>query len=228
MFLLQIAVAPAIIGLVYIFIRDKYEKEPLNLLFTGVIFGIYSTAVVWVLGVFLEGIFYYNDNKFISILLDSFIYSAFIEEFVKFIFIYFIDFHNYNFNEPFDGIVYSVFISLGFAMTENIIYVFNPYFGGFETAISRAIFSVPAHGLFGVIMGCYMGDAKFRNNIYRFFLILKSIFITVFYHGIYNFILMINFKYYNIIFIPYVLFLWINGVKKIKKQLLKSPFKKIN
>ena len=131
---------------------------------------------------------------------------------------------NKELNEPVDGIVYSVFISLGFAGAENIIYIFNPVLGGFETALSRAVISVPAHGLFAVSMGYYFGIYHYlKGGIFYLFAAFFSPWIL---HGLFNFILLWETKWYLFVFIPYVILLWVNAFIKIKSHLGLSPFKK--
>ena len=59
---------------------------------------------------------------------------------------------NKEFNSLFDGIIYSIFVSLGFAGLENVFYVLD---NGFGNAIMRGILSVPGHMFFAVLMGYY-------------------------------------------------------------------------
>ena len=118
------------------------------MLFLGVLFGLYTAAVVYALGSFLEERFPHEETPFYT----AFFSSAGVEEAVKFLFLFFLILGNRNFNEPLDGIVYGVFVSLGFAWAENVIYVTHPILGGYETALERALLSVPGHGLFGVRM----------------------------------------------------------------------------
>lgn len=221
--LIQSAIAPAFIGLVYIFIRDKYEKEPLSLLLIGTLYGIISTGIIYAASLWLEQKIVHEDILMLDILFDSFISSSALEEGVKYILLFFLIKKNKNFNEPFDGIVYSVFISLGFAGTENIIYVLNPEFGGYNTSLMRAIISVPCHGLFGVVMGYYFAFSKFEFKKYKK---LKAFLYPMVIHGIYNFILLVSKNYYLIILVPYILFLWYDSLKKIKILLERSPFKR--
>ena len=93
-----------------------------------------------------------------------------------------------EFNEPFDGIVYAVMVSMGFAALENIFYVFQ---FGYTTGILRAFTAVPAHATFGILMGFFMGKAKFspskiKNN-------LLGLGVATIFHGAYDFFLFINF-----------------------------------
>lgn len=216
--LLQAASAPVVIGAVYLFIRDKYEKEPYKMLFLGLLYGIYSTFVIWAVGTAIEKIFPHTESPFFS----AFISSAGIEEAIKFLFLYFLVFHNPNFNEPFDGIVYGVFVALGFAWLENIIYVLHKDLGGYETAFARGIFSVPGHGLFGLEMGYYLALAKFYAQK-RY--LLGAFFVPYLLHGIYNYILFLDRNILWIPFLLFVLFLWWLGFKRMRLLLERSPFK---
>ncbi len=217
--LLQAASAPVAIGIVYVFIRDKYEKEPYMMLFLGLLYGIYSTIVIWAVGITLERVFPHIETPFFS----AFFSSAGIEESVKFLFLYFLVFKNDNFNEPFDGIVYGIFIALGFAWLENIIYVFHKELGGYETALARAVFSVPGHALFGLEMGYYLALAKYYHKKTD---LIKTFIVPYLLHGIYNYILFLDRKLLWIPFLAFVLFLWAIGLKRMNILLSRSPFKK--
>ena len=222
MVLFNLALAPAVIGISYIYVRDKYEKEPYRLLLMGFIYGAIVAGIVISFGYFANR--YEMGSEVKNLLYEALFKSAGIEELTKFIILYFLIWRNKNFNEPFDGIVYSVFISLGFANIENIIYVFNENLGGINTAFMRAVISVPGHGLFGVIMGYYIALAKFKNNSGY---LLKAFILPWIYHSIYNLILLSGFKYYYIFFVPFVIYMWVSGFKKMKIHIENSPFKKI-
>ena len=219
--LLSLAVAPVIIFLVFMFIKDRYEKEPLRLLFLGALYGFYISVPVLLNDVFLMKL---SVSRAYPIIFSAFVTSAGNEELLKLVFLYFLMYKNKELNEPVDGIVYSVFISLGFAGAENIIYIFNPVLGGFETALSRAVISVPAHGLFAVSMGYYFGIYHYlKGGIFYLFAAFFSPWIL---HGLFNFILLWETKWYLFVFIPYVILLWVNAFIKIKSHLGLSPFKK--
>lgn len=220
------ALSPALACLFYIYIRDKYEKEPVRLLVTGTVFGIFITfpiiqaenmvtALLPICGKLAEAFYI------------SFFVAGFVEEAFKFVVLYFLTWRDKNLNEPMDGIVYSVFISLGFAGLENILYVFNPELGGMSTALLRAVFSVPSHGFFGITMGYYFAMAKFEPHN-RTKNLAKAFFVTWFIHGVFDFILLADLKYYMLLFLPFVAYMWLNGFRKIKSHLEKSPFKAQN
>jgi len=66
--------------------------------------------------------------------------------------------------------VYAVYDSLGFAAAENLLDVYD---NGIAVGLLRAVTAVPAHALFGVIMGYYLSLAKFIIHRRRFYLILS-------------------------------------------------------
>ena len=218
-----LAVAPTLVCLVYIYIRDKYEKEPWNLLSVGVVVGAVLTFPIMQMGSFMMR-FLPITGMFGEAMFTSFAVAGFVEEGFKFIALFFLTWRNANLNERLDGIVYAVFISLGFAGVENVLYVFSPELGGLQTAIMRAAISVPSHGFFGIMMGYYFALAKFephRHSRHMFFAFFAP-FLT---HGVYNTILLSGFSYYLVVFVPFVVLFWRNGFRKIKAHLAASPFK---
>ncbi len=221
--LFVLAVSPILICAFYVFIRDKYEKEPLRLLFLGLIFGALITTPI-VLTEKLITFYIPNGGVLMEAFFLSFAVAALVEEGFKYVVLFFLIWKDNNFNERFDGIVYSVFISLGFAGVENVMYVYNPTMGGFETAISRAIISVPAHGFFGILMGYYFALSKYEPEK-RTRHIIGAFIVPFLVHGIYDFILLSNLPYLMFIFIPFLIYIWISGFRKMKTHIEASPFK---
>jgi RsiW-degrading membrane proteinase PrsW (M82 family) len=223
-----LALAPIFICVFYIYIRDKYEKEPIRLLFTGLIFSAIISVMINFTEKFLEKFYAYisYDDRYdlFHAFYDSFIISGLTEEFFKYLVLFFLIWYEKNFNEPFDGIVYATVISLGFAMIENILYVLHPHIGGADTGFYRAIFSVPGHAMFGIAMGYFFSLAKYEHDKRNIFLV-KAFVIPVILHGTFNFILLSNIPYAIILLVLYSIYLHINVNKKIKIHLNKSPFK---
>jgi RsiW-degrading membrane proteinase PrsW (M82 family) len=218
--LLFISIAPVIIVAIYIYLRDKYEKEPfLNLLialFTGVLIVLPVVLVENFLTTFSPGtknLFEAGYNAFFvaSLSEEGFKYLAFILFFWK----------NKNFNEKFDGIVYAVYISLGFAAIENIFYVFR---GGYEVGVLRALTAVPAHALFGTVMGYHFGLARFYSEKRKKQLFLAFL-VPFIWHGIYDFLLLGQKQILLILFIPAIIFFWIIGFRKMKELSRASVFR---
>ena len=187
--LFLLAVAPAMIIIVYIYFKDKFEKEPFKLLLKYFFLGaIVSVALTFVLSIVAGKIFPNLDRLSISdMFIKAVVTVALVEEFSKYIIVRMAQ-NNKAFNEPFDGIVYAVMVSMGFATLENILYV---YCYGLETGILRAFTAVPAHATFAILMGYYMGKAKFSKN--RFLLNMLGLLAATVFHGAYDFFLFINF-----------------------------------
>lgn len=190
MSLLLLALAPIVVILIYIYVKDKYEKEPIGVLVKNFFLGaVVSIIITVVLGFAANIIFPITDEK--SILqqfVKAFFVVALVEEFSKYIIVKYYAQKKTDFNEPFDGIVYAVVVSMGFAALENVLYV-SQY--GLTTGLTRAFTAVPAHATFGILMGYFMGKAKFSNNRVKFNLL--GLLIATLFHGAYDFFLFINF-----------------------------------
>ena len=209
--LLFLSSAPVLIILLYVYIRDKYEREPLGLLLKTLLAGGLTVIPVMIVNSGIEGYKIYFTG-YMQVAYIAFIVAGFVEEFFKFTALYLLIWRNREFNERFDGIVYAVFISLGFALVENIMYVYSY---GVNVGYTRAFTAVPAHALFGVTMGYFFAMAKFssKDNSLHF---AKALLYPVLLHGIYDFILMSQHPYLLFIFIPFIFYLWRAGFKKMK------------
>lgn len=183
--LLTMAIAPAVAIIWFVYSRDKYDKEPVNMLILAFVFGLMS-IIPAVIGSGMGGQFFYVSSNPIMTAIYAFGVIALSEEFAKFIFLRFIIFKRPEFDEPYDGIIYSVMIGMGFATFENFLYVAD---GGLETAILRMFTAVPAHAVFGVAMGYWVGLAKF-DRLRRKEYLMKGLAVAVILHGAYDFFLM--------------------------------------
>lgn len=188
--LLVASVTPVVVIIFYINIKDKFEKEPLKLLLYNFLFGaIVSILISTVLYIISENILPAADDFSVwQQFLKAFFIVALIEEFSKYIIVRYYAQPKNDFNEPFDGIIYAVMVSMGFAAVENIMYVFE---GGLATAFLRAFTAIPAHATFGVLMGYFMGKAKFSNK--KALWNLVGLIAAIAFHGAYDFFLFINF-----------------------------------
>jgi len=222
MSLIVLAVAPAI-TLLFIFYRlDRRNPEPFWLLIRLYIFGMISVLPILLVETILGiiNIFQFFDTDLKNVY-SAFAVAGFSEEIFKWLFVYFIAYKHAAFDEPLDGIIYSVFVSLGFATVENILYVLD---GSYSVAITRAILSVPAHMLFAVSMGYYLSLSKFAMDEKNALFVLKSLVVPIFLHGMYDYILMTRYTFLLLLFIPYMIWMWIFNIKRLKRyhQLAKT------
>lgn len=212
------AFAPSAAILSFIYLKDKYEPEPLKLIIKMFILGFLLVFPAYVFEkTFQEGL---NVFGWYS----SDINIAIIEEFLKWFTLYYMMYKNIEFNEPYDGIVYSVSIAMGFATLENIGYIF---YNSIEPSmvILRSLLPVSGHALFGIIMGFFMGQAKFSIEKNETKLLLLSCTIPILLHIVYNFILTQHFANWVSLMVPFLILLWWYGLKKLKAANNSSPFK---
>ena len=126
-----------------------------------------------------------------------------------------------NFNEKFDGIVYAVSVALGFATIENLFYVFSN--NSLQVGLLRAFTAIPAHAIFGIVMGFYLGLARFSQNKKGRWL-LMALFLPWLLHGIYDFILMSGHPLLLLTFIPFLIFMYRHGLRRMKELSYQSVF----
>jgi protease PrsW len=177
--LLALAIAPGLAICIYVFGKDKFEKEPLHLLVKCFFLGILSAVPAIILS--KTGEAFLKESLFLNV----FIGVALSEEFSKFLFLRFYAFPKNAFNEPYDGIIYSVMISMGFATIENILYTFE---GGISVGVLRMFTAVPGHATFAILMGYFVGLAKF-NKEKKLFYLLAGLFSAAALHGLYDYCL---------------------------------------
>ncbi|MBC8048048.1 MAG: PrsW family intramembrane metalloprotease [Fimbriimonadaceae bacterium] len=189
--LLAIAVAPVLAIILFVYSKDKNEREPFGVLFVSFLWGCFSVVPAIILETLLPGVVPGAlGASIISVAIYAFVIVAFSEEAAKFIFLRYYAYKKPSFNEPFDGIIYAVMVGMGFATIENIMYVFGDE-GGMQTAVLRALTAVPAHATFAAVMGYYVGLAKFNKAKEKSYF-LQGIFYATVLHGFYDFFLFQN------------------------------------
>ncbi len=188
LFLLAIATAPGVAIGLYIYLKDKHEREPIGLLIKAFIYGMLSIILTLIISIPISSVIPIDKQSLGEQAIHAFLLVALIEEFSKFIFVRGVLYRDKNFNEPFDGIVYSAMVGMGFATLENILYVVD---GGMGTALLRMFTAVPAHASFAVLMGYFLGKAKFEHK--RGYYAIFALGSAAILHGAYDYFLFISF-----------------------------------
>lgn len=244
------ALAPAIVLCIYIYKKDKVEKEPKGLLLLLFVLG----AVICFPAATLET----NISEFYRIIFsqfgteangqvelshtmfrvyqffENFLNIALVEEGLKCLVLVLVTRKNKNFNSIFDGVIYAVFVSLGFAALENILYVVD---SGFDVAVKRAILTVPGHMFFAVLMGYYYSfwhllvksnnlekllklrglisieSAPIKTGRYAFLMLA----VPVMAHGFFDYCLSLESTLAILAFFAFVVFMYVHCFGKIKK-----------
>ena len=219
--LLAAAVLPAAFLLYRVYKMDTIEKEPWailrKLLLWGALSGIPAALVESLLtgvvqNLLQEGTLLYN-------FVFGFVVAALVEESFKFFFLYKFTFKSPHFNYRFDGVVYAVFVSMGFAILENILYVFQ---GGLGVALSRALLALPLHAACGVYMGIAYGQQKV-NSLYKpasFGAVARACLpVPILIHGFYDSCAFSAEKYpiFLLVFVVFVILVFILTLRQLKK-----------
>ncbi len=186
LFLILLALAPVFIISLFVYFKDKQNKEPFRLIILALALGMLSIIPAIILE--LIGNSFFDKMTMFNTFIYAFFVVALSEEGVKFFVLRKFFYRKDEFNERFDGIVYSVMISMGFAAVENIMYSLNH---GFGTAIMRIFTAVPAHAGFAIMMGYFVGKAKFATRFRTYYLFL-GLFVAIIFHGLYDFFLLQN------------------------------------
>ena len=157
--MILLAVVPALLLLRYVRKKDQLEAEPPRLIWSLVGFGAASVL----LAMLLEGLGLFvltraTDQKSLFFqVLQWFVIVGIGEEFSKYVVLRLRTWDHKAFNCTFDGLVYAVAVSAGFALAENVMYLFRY---GAGVLLMRGIVSIPAHICFSVFMGAWYSAAK--------------------------------------------------------------------
>jgi protease PrsW len=205
--ILSAGIAPGLALLCYFYLKDQYGSEPISIVIRTFVFGALLVFPIAFIQYVLN-----TENMVQSVWVEAFFSTGLLEEFFKWFILIYTVFQHVAFDEPYDGIVYGAAVSLGFATTENIVYLFA---NGLEHAIGRAFLPVSSHALFGVIMGYYIGKGKFDETSRHKWLSF-SLFIPFLLHSIYDYILL-NQQNWLMIMLPFMTFLWWVGLRKVKR-----------
>ncbi|GEK35606.1 glutamic-type intramembrane protease PrsW [Kurthia sibirica] len=205
--LLTVAIAPGLALFSFFYLRNQMKTEPRKTLLQTFIYGAILTFPI----MFLQYVFK-EEQVFTHPIIQEVFFTGIIEEFFKWLILLLVLFNNVEFDDPYDGVLYGAAISLGFATVENIFYLMSY---GVHTAFLRAILPVSSHALFGVVMGYYLGRAKFdvSSSSIRFKSLALLAPLTL--HIVYN-LIFISQKHWVYIMIPFMLFLWWFSLKKVK------------
>ena len=185
------AILPAIVLIIHIYNRDKWQKEPPRQLFKAFVYGVASAMIVLLLPAF--GLVSESPGTEISAQIgNAFRTAAVPEEMAKLLMLWLFLRKCKEFDEHMDAVVYAVCVGMGFAATENILYLFSNLQNWLATGIMRALISVPAHFFFAIIMGYFYSLAHFRLGKVRFLDAVFTLLLPVLAHGIFDALLFVS------------------------------------
>ena len=193
--LFSLAIIPSIVLMVFIYKLDKKEKEPKKFLWKLFLLGVVLVIPAYIIETMLEAIIaaVLIPGSIVYALFEGFLIAAGTEELGKYFLLKRASWISKYFDCMFDGIVYAVFVSLGFATIENVLYVFED---GIAVAIMRMFTSVPGHMCFAIVMGHFYSKARLAINrgdlvSCRRYKRLACL-VPILLHGFYDFLIMMD------------------------------------
>lgn len=192
LYMFTAALLPVVILLWLIYRRDKYCPEPAGQLCKAFWYGILSIFVSFAISGPFGAMGLYSDeySSMTGAFRLAFFGAAIPEEVAKFLMLWLLVRQSKYFDEAIDGIVYAVFVSLGFAALENVYYLFDNSERWLTVGIVRAIFSVPGHYAFGVMMGYYYSQYRFSATSSTWKPAVCMLGVPILCHGLFDFFLM--------------------------------------
>ena len=218
--MMALAIIPGLLIIIYVYGKDKVEKEPIGLIIKLILLGVLSCIAAGAAEAMLQSVLpQYPQGTIQFALQTSFCLAAFCEETLKYLALRIGSWKYPGFNYRFDGIVYGVSAAVGFAIFENVNYV---AMYGLATAISRAFLAVPLHAFCGVFMGVFYSYAKkasilgMRSTSKMFTLL--SLIVPMIIHGIYDTCAFMGTDTFTYILLGFVVLLYIAAITTIKKM----------
>ncbi len=215
------ALLPACFLLRWVYKHDTIEKEPAKLLLALLVMGCLAalcSGVLEALGQYLLDVFIDSQSPIYVILL-AFLVVAVVEEGTKLFFLKLCSWKHPAFNYRFDGVVYAVFVSLGFAALENVQYVVNY---GLSVALPRALLAIPGHASFAIFMGVHYGRARLYENYGDGATARRCLrsgyFAAVFLHGFYDACAMIGTAWSSLVFIVFVILTFSRAFRTLRLE----------
>lgn len=221
---LAVAMAPVIFIFSLIYFFDRHDREPLKMLIITFVLGILTAIPAVFLEVNLAEILGVGPGENV---LDTLIYAMLVvaasEEGLKFLSVRVFAYRSKHFDEPYDGIMYCVAASLGFAAIENLGYVLE---FGIGTGILRMFTAVPGHAMMGVVMGYFVGLAKYREHKKHGARTLTiGLLAAILIHGLYDFFLMWNQDYVALLALVVLIVAMVLSIRAIRIHQRNSPHK---
>ena len=159
------ALIPVVILGWWIYKKDSLRPEPLRMLYKAFLYGVGSTFVTLVITSFfaMAGVKLYDLGSFKGAVSTALFAAALPEECAKLLMLWLFLRNNPYYDEYLDGIVYAACVGLGFAGTENILYLLQSD-NWLGTGIMRGITAVPAHFAIACAMGYFYSKRHFGDR----------------------------------------------------------------
>lgn len=176
-----LALLPAFVLMAWLYTRDQLHPEPKKIVYRLFILG---AAIVLPAGLLERALLHTSFDgtgtfgRMTTLIVTAFFVAGMVEEFLKASIVEKAALRKGWMKTPIDAIIYSGSTALGFATVENILYVTS---AGFQTAILRSVTAVPAHLMFGILMGSYFAKSIWHGRSRAWAYVIPALA-----HGIYD------------------------------------------
>lgn len=226
------AMLPVVVLMYIIYKKDSLQPEPKGQLRKAFYLGVLSCFLSFLISgpLNLLGVFHDNVSTLLDAIRLSFFGAAIPEEIAKFAVLWFFLRKNPYFDEKVDGIVYAACVSMGFAALENILYLYSNIDNFMMVGVVRAIFAVPGHLCFGIMMGYYYSLVKFYPNSKRHTTnCIMVLLVPILLHGLYD-TMLFSFKTLHpvavlVVFVTFLFFcfkMWKYAARRIEEHLARD------
>lgn len=184
-YLIPLFIAPAIFLLLLLIAQAGMEKKNLALFAASYLFG-FVAALPMIIAIYLVNTYWLvHVESLRRILFYGFILIGFLSELTKFLILRYKYMPNEHLTKPFDGVLFSVMVSMGFATLANIYFYFK---WDYTDNLLTVLYAVPfANLLTSIILGFFVGMGKFRSS--GSFDSLTGLLAAIFFNGFFSFCL---------------------------------------
>jgi RsiW-degrading membrane proteinase PrsW (M82 family) len=210
---ITLSFAPVIAIALYLYFHQRYNKEYGRLLLQAFLAGAFGVLVL-IAAETLSSILGLNDIRSLKrTLFFSFITFSLSSELGKFILYRYYIIPNKLIDRPIHGIIFSIMTALGFSTFALILFMVDPF--GLKSYFPYTLYTfvmVPANIMFSVILGFFVGMAKFMKA--RFVFSLTGLLGAAFFHGIFTFCMLTSdFKLLSLFSFGSTVIVFILGLK---------------
>jgi protease PrsW len=218
------SIGPGLLWLWYFYRQDRYEPEPLKMIFKVFLAGILLVIPAGLLEQIWRGqiMSSVQNAQWPSFLAMAFLVIAPIEEGLKTGFLWWLVRRSKELNEPVDGVIYGITLGLGFASLENFLWAST---FGYGVAALRAVVTTLAHASFTGWVGYFIGQSKLQPEKNRFG-IWPGFLLALAGHGLYDFLLFLRSPVAALLAFFVIIGLLARLYQVMQNQVANSPFRK--
>jgi protease PrsW len=183
---LSFTIAPILIIFGLLIYYYGFEIKKVSGILSAVVLGMFSVVIILAANYLIDTQWHGNYGSLRRILFFVLIVIALSAEIGKFLVLRIWFYNRSDVKGPIEGIIYSIFIGLGYATIATVLFAYNIIGTHIQEYHLVFLYTYPlANVVFAVCIGFFIGMGKIRKNI----LIdnATGLFVSIFFHGLYCF-----------------------------------------